>query len=300
MKKISLTLGLIVANAFGYAQVGINTSTPDPSAILEMKDSNKGLLIPRVKLTGKSDLTTISNPANGLLVYNLTDGNNNTTTTTSDDVYANNFYYYSASTTSWNLLINQSKLEESVDKLGVPKLLLIASFISKSVSNNNTDYLSAALGTTTNNIRQMYFKNKVYEKVVNSYDVSNSTFTAPYNGYYQIEANTLLKSNQAQPTSNFVRLGISKPFTGVEPSTYLNNTFAFLNQPLNPVVTVDDPLSVHVTGVIYMNKNEKIMVLSRYITPGTSGNSYSADIETPYGINRNDSNTLTITYFPTL
>ena len=284
MKKISLTLGLIVANAFGYAQVGINTSTPDPSAILEMKDSNKGLLIPRVKLTGKSDLTTISNPANGLLVYNLTDGNNNTTTTTSDDVYANNFYYYSASTTSWNLLINQSKLEESVDKLGVPKLLLIASFISKSVSNNNTDYLSAALGTTTNNIRQMYFKNKVYEKVVNSYDVSNS----------------LLKSNQAQPTSNFVRLGISKPFTGVEPSTYLNNTFAFLNQPLNPVVTVDDPLSVHVTGVIYMNKNEKIMVLSHYITPGTSGNSYSADIETPYGINRNDSNTLTITYFPTL
>ena len=56
-----------------YAQgAGISTTvfTPDPSAILEIRANNKGLLIPRVALTGPTDATTIPNPATSLLVYN--------------------------------------------------------------------------------------------------------------------------------------------------------------------------------------------------------------------------------------
>ncbi len=57
--------------------VGIGTVTPDGSAILDMNvdqlssGSKKGLLIPRMALTSRTDITTIPNPATGLLVYNL-------------------------------------------------------------------------------------------------------------------------------------------------------------------------------------------------------------------------------------
>lgn len=45
--------------------VGIGTTTPDASAMLEVKSMSKGLLIPRLTGTG-----SVSNPANGLIIYN--------------------------------------------------------------------------------------------------------------------------------------------------------------------------------------------------------------------------------------
>ncbi|ARN77288.1 hypothetical protein BST97_04435 [Nonlabens spongiae] len=50
--------------------VGIGTETPDPSSIFEVAGTDKGVLIPRVALTGTTDTTTIATPAISLLVYN--------------------------------------------------------------------------------------------------------------------------------------------------------------------------------------------------------------------------------------
>lgn len=53
----------------GFAQkenVGIGTTKPDQSAILDLSSTNKGLLMPRVTLQQRSN---IQNPANGLIVY---------------------------------------------------------------------------------------------------------------------------------------------------------------------------------------------------------------------------------------
>ncbi len=52
--------------------VGISASqiTPHSSSILEIHSNNKGLLIPRIALTGKNDNTTIPNPSSSLMVYN--------------------------------------------------------------------------------------------------------------------------------------------------------------------------------------------------------------------------------------
>jgi len=55
-------------------QIGIGTSSPDASAALEVSSTNKGMLIPRVALTGSTDQTTIASPANGLMVYNMGTG----------------------------------------------------------------------------------------------------------------------------------------------------------------------------------------------------------------------------------
>jgi hypothetical protein len=51
-------------------QIGIGTSSPDASAALDVTSTNKGFLPPRVALTSKTDVTTISSPTAGLLVYN--------------------------------------------------------------------------------------------------------------------------------------------------------------------------------------------------------------------------------------
>lgn len=46
--------------------VGIGTNAPHPSALLELKDSSKGLLIPRLSFEQRQNMT---NPAEGLLVF---------------------------------------------------------------------------------------------------------------------------------------------------------------------------------------------------------------------------------------
>jgi hypothetical protein len=54
-----------------FAQTGIGTTTPNVSAKLEVYSTNKGFLPPRVTLTSTTDASTITSPAEGLLVYNL-------------------------------------------------------------------------------------------------------------------------------------------------------------------------------------------------------------------------------------
>jgi hypothetical protein len=64
---------LTISQTFVFGQnVGINSdgSLPNKSAMLDIKSSNKGLLIPRVSLKSKTDQTTIASPQESLLVYN--------------------------------------------------------------------------------------------------------------------------------------------------------------------------------------------------------------------------------------
>jgi Chaperone of endosialidase len=74
MKKIFLLLKTIFVFSIAYTQQGvaINTdgSTADNSAMLEIKSTNKGILIPRMTSTQRTAIVT---PATGLLIYQ-TDG----------------------------------------------------------------------------------------------------------------------------------------------------------------------------------------------------------------------------------
>lgn len=72
MNKIILTLSLIGLCQFTYAQVGINTSPPHPTAALDMSDSEKGFLAPKIALQNIRDTSTINAPKKGVLVFNTT------------------------------------------------------------------------------------------------------------------------------------------------------------------------------------------------------------------------------------
>ena len=63
-KSLSLLLLAIVTNV--SAQVGIGTSSPDASAALEVTSTSQGLLPPRMTAVQRN---SISNPAQGLIVY---------------------------------------------------------------------------------------------------------------------------------------------------------------------------------------------------------------------------------------
>ncbi|AYZ35809.1 hypothetical protein EGY07_09620 [Chryseobacterium indologenes] len=59
MKKCTQLLVFLFFETALQAQVGINTTTPDPSSVLDVSGFDKGILIPRIALTGSLDTTTI-------------------------------------------------------------------------------------------------------------------------------------------------------------------------------------------------------------------------------------------------
>ncbi len=97
MKKQLLLYVFLVAFfsvAQTYAQVGIGTPQPNPSAQLEIVSSDRGILIPRVALTSTTDNTTIANGnVNSLLIFN---------TATAGDVTPGYYYWYDS---QWQRLI---------------------------------------------------------------------------------------------------------------------------------------------------------------------------------------------------
>jgi hypothetical protein len=77
------------------AQVGIGTSSPHESAILELKSNNSGLLIPRMNALKRNDINA---PTAGLLVYQTDDNEG--------------FYYYDGSKSTW-IALNEQELPQA-------------------------------------------------------------------------------------------------------------------------------------------------------------------------------------------
>ncbi len=78
--------------------VGIGTSIPSESAALDLSSGDKGFLLPRVNLTGLTDITTIPSPSNALLIYNQ----NKT-----GDINPG-YYYWTSTPARWNKIIDST------------------------------------------------------------------------------------------------------------------------------------------------------------------------------------------------
>ncbi|WP_027378343.1 autotransporter outer membrane beta-barrel domain-containing protein [Chryseobacterium daeguense] len=84
--KRFLLLIILLSTAAVKAQVGIGTPNPNPSSILDLSSTTKGLLAPRMTTAQRN---AIISPADGLMVYDTT---------------ARLLYYYVGSTASWSPL----------------------------------------------------------------------------------------------------------------------------------------------------------------------------------------------------
>jgi hypothetical protein len=92
MKTLSLTLILVITCiASAFPQVGIGTTAPEPSSMLDVTSTARGLMLPRMTASQRD---AISNPATGLMIFCTT----------------NNQYYYNMGTPSaknWVMLNSQ-------------------------------------------------------------------------------------------------------------------------------------------------------------------------------------------------
>jgi hypothetical protein len=86
---VMIVFSLVFLN--GKAQTGIGTTTPSPSAKLEVASTNQGFLPPRIALTATNAASPVTSPAIGLLVYNTA-----TAGTTPNNV-APGYYFWNGS-----------------------------------------------------------------------------------------------------------------------------------------------------------------------------------------------------------
>ncbi len=75
------------------AQVGIGTASPSSSAQLDVSSSTKGILIPRIALTGLGSASPLTSPTTSMLVYNTA------TAGTSPSNVTPGYYYWNG--TAW-------------------------------------------------------------------------------------------------------------------------------------------------------------------------------------------------------
>lgn len=123
MKKRILLLLLSVWFAMPLAaQVGIGTVTPDASSMLDVTSTTQGFLTPRMTTAQR---TAITSPANGLLVYDTTEGA---------------FYQYNTTTASWLELLTSRKQRLNY-KLIRSTDVLSTVLASERTAGGNTRYL---------------------------------------------------------------------------------------------------------------------------------------------------------------
>lgn len=114
MKKITFLLSgilLCATTVFTQNNVGVNTTTPDASAALDVTSTNTGVLVPRLALTATNVAAPVTAPAASLLVYNTA-----TAGVAPFDVTPG-FYYWDG--TQWVRLLNApagcTTLDEAYD-----------------------------------------------------------------------------------------------------------------------------------------------------------------------------------------
>jgi hypothetical protein len=92
--KILITACCLLCNAV-FAQVGMTSNMPDPSAVLDINASDKGLLIPRISLASTVDNNAINRnmPVESLMVYNTN------VDITGDGAMGAGFYYWDVDVT---------------------------------------------------------------------------------------------------------------------------------------------------------------------------------------------------------
>src|SRR5690606_6090534 len=96
-KRILFSLIFLSMAFIANGQVGIGTSSPNPSSQLHIVSDDRGILIPQVALTSTTDTFTITNGnVESLLVYN---------TNTQNDVFPGYYYW---SNNRWNRIVSPS------------------------------------------------------------------------------------------------------------------------------------------------------------------------------------------------
>jgi uncharacterized protein (TIGR02145 family) len=157
------------------ANVGINTTTPDPSAALDVSSLTKGLLLPRMT---EAQINAISNPADGLLVY-CTDCSINSNTGTMAIYIAGLWRSYNVT----NCISHPLSPSEGIHVPSYTQIVWNWDTVSGATGykwNNSNDYATATdMGSTTSKTETGLTCNAAFTRYVWAYNICG--FSGPGN-----------------------------------------------------------------------------------------------------------------------
>ncbi len=150
-----------------FAQIGIGTTTPDPSAAVQISSLDKGVLVPNVALSSINNVSLDgTNPAaTGLLIYNT-----NASVTGGDGI---GFYFFNG--TLWEKLLVNSQAYD--------KDWLVENSTNNSVNSNDNLYTMGNVGIGKNNPTYTLDIDAITEKGL-KIKTSGSTSGPIYNLYF--------------------------------------------------------------------------------------------------------------------
>jgi len=182
---VVIVLLLAAQNVSLGQSVGIGTTNPDPSAMLDITAAGKGLLIPRVALTDASDVVTIPSPASSLLIYNTA------TSGSGSFAVSPGFYFYNSLSLSWTALtVSDNSLKGAWLLGGNLGTSPITNFVGTSdnqallfkINNQNSGYLGLAgnafWGLNSGNVNSNTFSNVAIGNAALSLNTNKSNLVA--------------------------------------------------------------------------------------------------------------------------
>jgi uncharacterized protein (TIGR02145 family) len=124
---MGLLMSQLLTSGLAHSQgIGIGTTAPDPAAVLELKSTNQGLLLPRI-----ADTTQVSKPVAGLLVFSLSD---------------NSLYFYNG--TNWLKLASNNGVTFTYNGASVTYGILISPTTGRTWLDRNLGAQQAATSYT--------------------------------------------------------------------------------------------------------------------------------------------------------
>ena len=159
------------------AQVGINTTLVDASVALDIKSSDKGVLLPKYDLTDiNSSTSPISSPANGLMIYNV--GPTST--------YPKGIYFWNG--TRWDKLISNYEsvgvFSLRIPEGATPKTIVSSTSTSPTGFIVESNTIEDATAPDASTFSLPAGKYKIDVKVDASYNSSNTAGILKAGSYY--------------------------------------------------------------------------------------------------------------------
>ncbi|POR20782.1 hypothetical protein BWK57_12415 [Flavobacterium columnare] len=255
LKRILKTI-LFFAGLNISAQVGVGTLTPNPSAMMEIKSNDKGLLITRVTLTDPNSLLPITGTGEeSLLVYNTND----------TKLMTKGYYYWDNK--KWTRLANYNDVSNLINNTNYTAIVKANETVTTLVDIGGGKYeytnekgVKTIINITSsivNNLSQLFTNNAFLTQLTNvinqtsgivHYDGDNFTFIDKNGTNQTINFSTIVKANETVTT--LVDIGGGKyEYTnekGVK--TIINITSSIVNN-LSQLFTNNDFLT-QLTNVI--------------------------------------------------
>ncbi len=102
------------------AQVGIGTASPEAGSAVDISATDKGVLLNHVDLTSPTDVTTIENTSQDMMVFSTQDH----ALDSNSEIVKDNVYFHNG--TEWERVFTDSRLDEDIKKLKISEFGMYA------------------------------------------------------------------------------------------------------------------------------------------------------------------------------